>query len=412
MSGTITVTGGSATGGSATGGSVGPNGATPGTATAGTATAGTIINGSGTVTPGTATSGSGGAGVGGSAIGGNATSTPLVTPQTTPLVTPQTLLLPSTPKFIQTNLISDGSVPAKVTDPNLINPWGVSFSATSPFSVSDQGTNFASLDSVTTSATGDNSVALNVFPPLATPSPTGQVFNSFPSAFALTNGQPATILFASTAGQIIGWNGGAQATIGVNNPNAVYTGLAIGMSASGPTLYAANARAGTVDMYDSSFKLIKTISDPSIPPGFTPYGVQVLKNQLFVTYAPANSRLNGAGQGMVDQFDLNGNRVGLVAAGNPLNAPWGLAIAPSSFGAFAGALLVGNFGDGTISAFDYSTHAFLGQLNGTDGQPLVNQDLWAITPGNGGSAGDPYQLYFTAGLMDERHGLFGSIKAA
>jgi uncharacterized protein (TIGR03118 family) len=162
-------------------------------------------------------------------------------------------------------------------------------------------------------------------------------------------------------------------------------------------------------MYDSNFKLIKSISNPEIPSGFTPYGVQVLNNQLFVSLAPLNRGV-GPAQGVVDQYDLNGNHVGLVAAGGSLNAPWGLTVAPSSFGAFANALLVGNFGDGTINAFDFTTHKFLGQISGSDGKPLVNQDLWAITPGSGGAAGDPAQLYFTAGLADEKHGVFGSIK--
>jgi uncharacterized protein (TIGR03118 family) len=309
--------------------------------------------------------------------------------------------------------VSDGSVPGTLTDPNLINPWGVSYAPNGPFWLSEQATNVTSVDAVATAANGQNTATLNVLPAISTPSPTGQVFNSFPNAFTLANGQPATFIFASTTGVITGWNAalGTKTDVGVTAPGAVYTGLAIGTSSSGPTLYAANAKAGTIDMYDSNFKLIKTLFDPLIPPSFTPYGVQVLNNQLFVTYAPAN-RTIGPGQGVVDQFDLNGNHVGIVAAGNPLNAPWGLAIAPASFGTFANALLVGNFGDGTISAFDFTTHAFLGQLDGPNGAPLVNPDLWALTPGNGGAGGDPNQLYFTAGLANEMHGLFGSIKPA
>jgi len=329
------------------------------------------------------------------------------------VMTPDMLQIPQLPSFVQNNLVSDGSVPAMVTDPNLINPWGLAHSATSPFWVSDQGTNLSSIDTVKASSTGDGTVVLNAIPPVSTPSPTGQVFNSFPNAFVLADGQPAAFLFASTTGVITGWNPalGTDTDVAVPASGGVYTGLAIGMSDSGPTLYAANAKAGTIDMYDSTFKLIKSISDPLIPAGFSPYNVQVLNNQLFVTYAPIN-RGTGQGQGAVDQFDLNGNHVGLVTAGGALNAPWGLAIAPASFGGFANDLLVGNFGDGTISAFDFKTHAFIGQLSGTDGKPLVNTDLWAITPGNGGNAGDPNQLYFTAGLTDEKHGLLGSIAPA
>lgn len=337
----------------------------------------------------------------------------------------------SGPTFIQDNLISDGSIPAQATDPNLVNPWGVSFSPTSPFWISDNGTGLASVDSVQ-----NGTVTLNVRPPVTIPSPTGdtsaptgQVFNSFPNAFMLSDGQPATFLFATEDGTIAGWNqaAGNTALFPVDNSTntgegdstlnvgAVYKGLAVGMSDSGPTLYAANFSHGTVDMFDQSFNQIGNLTDPDAPSGFAPFNVQVLDGKLYVTFAQQDDMKHddvaGAGNGFVDAFDLNGNMLGRVGSGGTLNSPWGLAIAPSSFGNFAGDLLVGNFGDGTINAFNQNTGQFLGQLTGSDGNPVTIDGLWSLTPGNGGSGGNPNNIYFTAGPAGETEGLFGSLSA-
>jgi len=336
-----------------------------------------------------------------------------------------------TPTFIQTNLISDGTVPAAKTDPNLINPWGVSF-GTSPFWISDNGTGLASVDSVTGANITLNAIPAVTIPPAMPGGPpaavTGQVANPFPSAFVLPDGSPAAFLFATEDGTISGWNTGTQAVTLVNNntnsaagdaaskTGAVYKGLAIGTSASGPTLYAANFRHGTVDMFNASLKPIKSFTDAAVPAGFAPFNVQMLDGKLFVTFAQQDPTKHddvaGAGHGFVDAFDLNGNMLGRVASGGTLDSPWGLAIAPPTFGSFANDLLVGNFGDGTINVFNPTTDAFLGQLTGANGKPLVNQSLWALTPGNGGAAGDVNTIYFTAGLQSEQHGLFGSIIAA
>lgn len=334
--------------------------------------------------------------------------------------------------FTQTNLISDGSVPAAQKDPNLINPWGVAYSPTSPFWISDNGAGAASIDSVT-------GVTLNLHPAVtiapATPggaaaTPTGQVFNPFQmsGAFTLQDGSPATFLFATEDGTISGWNKSApgnQSIIAVNesqNPadgsealglGAVYKGLAIAQTDDGPALYAANFRHGTVDMFDKNFNQIKSFTDHTLPAGYAPFNVQVLDNRLFVTFALQDDTnhddVAGAGHGFVDEFDLEGHLLNRVASGGPLDSPWGLAFAPASFGSFAGDLLVGNFGDGTIDAFDPKHDTFLGKLLGADGNPLVIGDLWALIPGNGGSAGDPNAIYFTAGVKDEAHGLFGSL---
>jgi uncharacterized protein (TIGR03118 family) len=337
--------------------------------------------------------------------------------------------------FTVTNLVgSDPSVSAVQTDPNLINPWGLAESPTGPFWISDNGTGLTSIYSV-----GSSGVTVNAIPPITiavppgqmpgTATPTGQVFNSFAAAgaFTLQDGKPATFLFATEDGTISGWNpqAGKQSIIAVNeaaNPadgdeamgvGAVYKGLAIGQGDQGPLLFAANFRHGTVDVYDQGFNLTNSFTDPNLPAGFAPFNVQVLDGKLFVTFAKQDDTMHddvaGIGNGFVDEFNLNGTMVQRVASGGPLDSPWGLAIAPSSFGKLAGDLLVGNFGDGTIDAFNLKTDQFQGTLKGADGKPIVIGDLWAISPGNGGSGGNSGSLYFTAGIQQEAHGVFGSI---
>ena len=337
--------------------------------------------------------------------------------------------------FTETKLVgSDPTVGAAQTDANLINPWGISESATSPFWISDNGTGLASIYQVT-----DSGVTLNPIGPMtiAVPSgqtpgsatPTGQVFNSFASegAFSLSDGSAATFLFATEDGTISGWNAaaGTQSIIAVDESSdskegdatlglgAVYKGLAIAQGHDGPVLFAANFRHGTVDTYDKNFNLINSFTDPHVPQGFAPFNVQVLDNKLFVTFAKQDDQKHddvaGPGNGFVDEFGLDGKLIQRVASHGPLDSPWGLAIAPDSFGKLAGDLLVGNFGDGTINAFNLKNDHFQGKLNGPDGKPITIGDLWAITPGNGGKGGSPDTLYFTAGVKDEAQGLFGSL---
>ena len=337
--------------------------------------------------------------------------------------------------FTETKLVgSDPTLGAAHIDPNLINPWGMSESATSPFWISDNGTGLASIyqvtdSGVTTNPIGPITIAVpSSAAPGTTAAPTGQVFNSFASegAFSLTDKSPATFLFATEDGTISGWNAaaGTQSIIAVDESNdpkhgdttlggAVYKGLAIGQSHDGPVLFAANFRHGTVDTYDKNFNLINSFTDPHVPEGFAPFNVQVLDNKLFVTFALQDDQkhddMAGPGNGFVDEFDLNGKLMQRVASNGPLNSPWGLAIAPDSFGKLAGDLLVGNFGDGTINAFNLKNDQFQGKLDGPNGQPITIGDLWAITPGNGGNGGSPNTLYFTAGVKDEAQGLFGSL---
>jgi uncharacterized protein (TIGR03118 family) len=338
--------------------------------------------------------------------------------------------------FTQANLISDGFVRALTTDPNLTNPWGVAYAPDSPFWISENFSGVTSIDSVTASGVTLNSIAVSpvvIAPPSpgsGPAAPTGQVFNSFASsgAFTLMDGSPATFLFATEDGTISGWNkdAGSQSIIAVNESadpadgsevlglGAVYKGLAIAQTDEGPMLYTANFRHGTVDVFDGSFDQVKSFTDHHLPAGYAPFNVQVLGDKLFVTFAlqddAKHDDVAGKGNGFVDEFDLEGHLLHRVASRGPLDSPWGLAIAPSDFGKFAGDLLVGNFGDGTIDAFDLKHHdKFVGKLTDASGKPIAIPELWELIPGNGGQGGDPNAIYFTAGLQDEMHGLFGSL---
>ena len=322
--------------------------------------------------------------------------------------------------FVQTNLSSNIPGLAANTDPNLINPWGISFSGTSPIWVSDQGAGVATLYGGTGAA-----VALVVSIPTTGPNPpqgpTGQVFNSTAS-FLLTNGngQKATFLFDTLAGSIIGWNGGTTAVTQLSNAGASYTGLALGSSATGDTLYAANFGQAKIDAISGGFadeNLAGSFTDPNLPAGYAPYNVQNIGGSLYVEYAlvdPTTHRASvGAGQGLVDIFDANGNFVKrLIDSGGVLDAPWGITLAPALFPIFGGDLLVGNFGDGTIHAFDPTTGALLGSLTDNSNNPIANPGLWGIGFRPAASGFDPNAVYFTAGINGEQDGLFGSIAVA
>ena len=319
----------------------------------------------------------------------------------------------------QTNLVSDIPGLARLTDPDLVNAWGVSFAPTSPFWISDNGTGLATLYSVPGS--GPPSVSkvglIVTIPPTAggtTSAPTGQVFNGGPGFGG------AVFLFASEDGVISSWNGsGTTAVVDKDfGSAAVYKGLAIsdpGMSDA--VLYATNFRAGTIEAYNSSFApagLPGNFTDPNLPQGYAPFNDKVIDGELYVTYAKQDAEKHddeaGAGNGFVDIFNLDGTLKERLISGGALDSPWGLAIAPSSFGSFAGDLLVGNFGNGMINAYNATTGAFVGALDGNDGSPLVIDGLWGLTVGNGSAAGGSLDtLFFTAGPNGESDGLFGSL---
>ncbi len=318
--------------------------------------------------------------------------------------------------FQVSKLVSDGSVAAVTKDPNLINPWGMSASPAGPIWVSDNNSGLSTL------YTGAGAkVPLNVAVP---GNPTGQVFNGSAGDFQVSGGGKsgkAVFLFAGEGGIISGWSPGvdftnAQVAVDNSGSGAVYKGLAIGSSGGSNFLYAANFNSGQIEMYDSAFGLVKTFTDPNVAAGYAPFNVQNLGGTLYVTYALQNAEKHddvaGAGNGYVDAFNLDGTfRSRLVSLGGEINSPWGLDIAPGGFKSLAGDLLVGNFGDGTISAFNATTGAFVDVLRDKNGAPIVEGDLWGLITGNGGNGGDANKVYFTAGVADEAHGLFGSIAA-
>lgn len=331
--------------------------------------------------------------------------------------------------FAQTNLVSDGFVPATTIDPNLINPWGIAHSATSPFWVSDNGMGVTTVYTgagAKVNVGGLDSIAIAAPPGQTTPaSPTGDVFNIAGSGFNITSDGhtgSSVFIFATEDGTISGWNPNvdpASSVLAVDNSQggtgAVYKGLAIAQTGHGTFLYAANFRNGTVDVFNDDFKQVKSFTDPKVPAGFAPFNVQVLDGHLFVTFAlqddAKHDDVAGAGNGFVDEFDLNGHLLHRVASGGVLDSPWGLAIAPSGFGEFANDLLVGNFGDGTINVFNPKNDHFLGKLEDASGAPITIGDLWALVPGTGNAGSDPNKIYFTAGVQNEAHGLFGSLSA-
>ena len=323
--------------------------------------------------------------------------------------------------YVQTNLVSNIQGVAAFTDANLKNPWGISSSPTSPFWISNNGTGTSTLYNGAGQPFPVNNPLVVTIPPSPGSTPTGQVFNGG-SGFELAPGQPARFLFATEAGTIAGWNPAANATnalIEVNNggTGASYKGLAIGNNASGDFLYAANFGNGKIDVFDSGFaaaSLAGSFTDPNLPSGYAPFNIQNLNGTLYVTYAlvgQGGDDVPGAGNGIVDAFDTNGNLIKRVVTGGALNSPWGLALAPAGFGEFGGALLVGNFGDGLINAFNPTTGTPLGTLRDATNNPIANDGLWGLHFGNGGNGGSLNTLYFTAGPNNEADGLFGSIAA-
>jgi uncharacterized protein (TIGR03118 family) len=314
-------------------------------------------------------------------------------------------------QYSQHNLVSDGFVTADHTDTQLVNPWGISFSSSSFFWVSDNGSAASTLY--------DGSGVKQGLVVTTPDDPTGTVFNGS-SDFMIGNGTasaPALFLFAHEGGMISAWSPTITGTstampIDMSASGAVFTGLAIQTGGAANRLYAANFGRSTVDMFDNAFHYIGSFTDSTVDPGFAPFNVQSIGSSLFVEYAevgPTGDEVHGAGLGFVDQFDADGHLVRRIASHGALNAPWGVAMAPAGFGQFAGDLLVGNLGDGKINAFNPTTGALVGTLSDVDGRPIVNDGLWGLAFGNGAHGLNPNSLYFTAGVGDEQHGLFGRL---
>ena len=327
-------------------------------------------------------------------------------------------------QYRQENLVSNIPGLADLTDPNLQNPWGMAAGPSTPLWVADNGADVATLYTGGLKHKPVAAVPLVVNIPGG--APTGQVFNPT-SGFVVKSGTssaPATFIFASENGDITGWNRNVpppapstQAQPEVQTPNAVYKGLAMASSGGKTFLYATDFHDNRIDVFDSNFKpatLSGNFTDPGLPTGFAPFGIQAFGNQLYVTYAmqdaDAHDDVRGLGNGFVDVFTSSGHMVKRLITRGALDSPWGMVIAPSHFGTLSHDLLVGNFGNGLINAYDPTTGSFRGTLLGTNGQPLRNDGLWGLRFGNG-VTGSTRTLLFTAGIDGEDDGLFGEIQA-
>ena len=339
--------------------------------------------------------------------------------------------------YRQTNWVSDSPGVAFSQEPLLVNPWGISKTASSPFWISNNGTSTTQLfrgDVAGSPITRNPSPSVITIPPSPFGLPTGTVANPVATEFVLPGACAvppcgANFLFASLNGNITGWDPNAPAAnsttavIAATQPGHVYTGLAHANNGSGNFLYAADFANGTIDVFNTSFALQPAASfpfaDPTIPttPGNTyhPYNIQAIGGSLYVVYAKVGAGglpEDGVGNGFVRRFNANGVRDLTFGINNgALNSPWGITIAAATFGIFGGALLVGNFGEGnpSIHAYNPTTGAFLGTIQDESGNGIVIDELWALDFGNGGSGGNPNTLYFTAGIGEEEHGLFGSL---
>jgi uncharacterized protein (TIGR03118 family) len=341
---------------------------------------------------------------------------------------------PAVGSYVQTNLVSDIPGLAAHTDPNLKNPWGTSVGPGTPIWVSD---NHAG---VTTLYDGAGNPQPRVVEIPAPPSagngaagaPTGQAFNTLDntsSDFVIKKGGvsgPAFFLFATEDGTIAGWNpnvDNGHAVIAVDRSTttdssgdlgANHKGLALVSTPNGKFIYATSFRFGEVDVFDSHFNLVNTFTDPTVPAGFAPFGIHNIGGKLYVTFAkqgPGKSDDQARpGNGFVDVFQPNGDLLQRLVSRGKLDSPWAVTLAPAGFGTFGGDILVGNFGNGRINAYDPTTGRFLGELKRPHGGPIVIDGLWGLrfAPTALNSAG-PNTLYFTAGLNHEADGLFGTL---
>jgi uncharacterized protein (TIGR03118 family) len=335
--------------------------------------------------------------------------------------------------YVQTNLVSDIPGLAAHTDPNLKNPWGTSVGPGTPIWVSD---NHAGMTTLYDSAGNPQPLQVAIpAPPSAGPgavgAPDGQAFNTLdPNStdFVISKNEksgPAFFLFATEDGTIAGWNPNvdkANAVIAVDRSTATdstgdvganYKGLALVSTPQGKFIYATSFRFGKVDVFDNHFNLVNSFTDPTIPAGFAPFGIHNIGGNLYVTFAKQGPGKGdddaGPGNGFVDVFAPNGDLIQRLVSRGELDSPWAVSLAPPTFGAFGGDILVGNFGNGRIHAYDKTTGALQGTLSRPVGGPVVIDGLWGLrfsptTPGAG-----PNTLFFTAGLNHEADGLFGTL---
>ena len=317
--------------------------------------------------------------------------------------------------YVVHNLASNVPGLAANTNPDVVNAWGLDASATSPWWIADNGTDLSTVHTPTGAALG--------LRPTVAGGPTGLVANTTPASFPV-NGARASFLFSSEDGVIRAWRGGmaeAGAVADRSGVGAIYKGLAI--AANPDRLYATDFHNARVDVFDGSFNLVSApgaFTDPDLPSGFAPFGIQNVGGTIVVTFAKqddaAEDEVQGQALGIVDAFDPAGNLLTRIGTRGQLNAPWGIAQAPATgFGRFSGDLLIGNFGDGEITAFGRDENGDWGprgQLRGADHRPLAVDGLWALEFGHGAPNNGPLDtLFFTAGPNDEEDGLFGTITA-
>ena len=334
--------------------------------------------------------------------------------------------------FMQTNLVANAPGQALVTDPNLLNSWGIAHSPSSPWWVSDNHAGVSTVyDGEGMPAPSPTPLVVTIPPPADSPpgtlaSPTGIVFNGttdFVVAGPAMSG-PAAFIFSTEDGTISGWNRNADPTAAIlavdnSGAEAIYKGLAIGSDGTRNLIYASNFHEGTVDVFDGTFTPVNPggsfFVDPNIPSGFAPFGIQNVNGAIYVTYAKQDADkaddVAGSGNGYVDVFAGDGSLVRRFTSQGQLNSPWGVVLAPATFGRFGGAIIIGNFGDGRLNAFDPVSGVFLGQLNQPNGPSIVISGLWGLGFGNDGMAGSLDTLYFSAGPNGEADGLFGKLEA-
>ena len=335
--------------------------------------------------------------------------------------------------YVQSNLVSDLPGLAMHTDPNLRNPWGTSVGPGSPIWVSD---NAAGVTTLYDGAGNARPLVVTIAAPPsagadAVGTPTGQAFSTFDptsSDFVISKdgvSGPAFFVFATEDGTIEGWNPNVDpthaviavdrstATDSAGDVGAIYKGLALVSTAAGKFLYASNFRFGTVDVFDSHFNLVNSFTDPTIPAGFAPFGIHNIGGNLFVTFAKQDSAKHDdvarPGNGFVDVFSPKGDLLQRLVSRGKLDSPWAVTMAPSTFGVFGGDILVGNFGDGRVNAYDPTTGEHLGQLMSPVGGPITIDGLWGLRFAPATPAAGPNTLFFTAGLNHEADGLFGAI---